>query len=533
MRRLSILCALMAVVIAAGAACVAPAIATPHSGATCANVDTWTSGAGDTLWTTGGNWSTNAPPTSTEAAVLPTSAADNVELTGDASICALEMDAQSSLLIDAGKTLTTSTLVDITGGPASNAYTSLSGQISTTDLVVRNGFTDVSEADSNTPVTDSTSTFELEAGAHLLLSDSAVTLETSGLASLGGAGKTHFDSNSTSDSDASAKFKIDTTAQLSGDIDSDGLDVITTPNTVIDTAGHTWAVHGDAFSRFAHGTKITSSTAGGVYAIGNLDHVLVSGTITVASGATLNLKGTGLLTDGRYFKKSGAALATVGGQGTFAWTGGEITGHVDLSPSLTTRASGSGSRDVSDPTFGATVLTNAGSFTLTGGSLIVDDNLDTFVNTGVVKVTGGHFGANSSSAPPIRNASGGHWTFAPSTASSKITAGSFRNAGTLTVAAGKTLVVGNEFQQVSTGTTSFTVSSATTASRLRANRLVLDGTAHVSSAPGFAPRHATITGLLKASSRHGTFAHVRSTTHRRHTAWALKYVHARIDAVLG
>jgi hypothetical protein len=25
---------------------------------------------------------------------------------------------------------------------------------------------------------------------------------------------------------------------------------------------------------------------------------------------------------------------------------------------------------------------------------------------------------------------------------------------------------------------------------------------------------------------------VHSTTHRRHTAWALNYVHARIDAVL-
>ena len=69
--------------------------------------------------------------------------------------------------------------------------------------------------------------------------------------------------------------------------------------------------------------------------------------------------------------------------------------------------------------------------------------MDTFVNTGVVKVTGGHFGANSSSAPPIRNVSGGHWTFAPSsTASSKITDGSFRNAGLLTIAAKKTLAVG-------------------------------------------------------------------------------------------
>jgi hypothetical protein len=534
MRRRSILCTLTAAAAAAALTCTAPATAAqPRVAAACSGSDTWTSLAGDTLWTSGGNWSTNSPPSAAEVAVLPTATADNVDLNTDASICELDMAPASSLLIEAGKTLSAANLVNLTGGPAANAYTSLTGQITTADLHVQDGYTDVSEADSNTPVTESTTTFELDAGAHLLLSDSALTLKVSGLASLGGTGTTHLDSNGTADSDDSAKFDVDTNAHLAGTLDSDGLDVITTPNTVIDTAGHTWTVHGDAFSRFAGGTKIESSAAGGVYAIGNQDHVLVSGPITVAPDTTLNLKGTGLLTDGRYFKKSGAPLATVGGHGTFAWTGGQITGHVNLSPSLTTVASGSGDRDVSDPTFGDSVLTNAGSFTLTDGSVIVDDSKDTFVNTGKVDVTGGHFGANSSDAPAIRNESGAHWTVEPSGAtSSKITDGSFRNAGVLTIAAKTTLLVGNTFRQVSSGSTSFTVSSSTKASRMHAGALSLAGKAHVSSASGYAPKHSTVTGLLHGGSRSGTFSHIESTTHRRNTGWHLKYHGGRVDAVL-
>jgi hypothetical protein len=312
------------------------------------------------------------------------------------------------------------------------------------------------------------------------------------------------------------------------------LDVITTPSSVIDTQDHTWTVHGDAFSRFAAGTTIQSSPAGGVYAIGNQDHVLVSGAINIKHGSTLRLQGSGMVTDGRYFLKTGAASGTLGGAGTLSWTGGEFTGHITLGSSLTTVASGTGGRHVSDPNkFGVTVLTNAGNFKLQGGTVIVDDSLDTLVNKGTVSVTGGHFGANSSSAPAIENASGGHWTVAPSsTSSSTISDGSFRNAGVLTIAAKKTLVVGNTFRQLSTGTTLFTVSSSTTASRLHAGSLVLGGTAHVSSASGYAPHNATVTGLLKGGSRSGTFAHVVSTTHRVHTAWHLKYIGTRVDAIL-
>ena len=533
MRRLTVLCAVTAA--ATALICGPPVAASQPLGTGCAaGTDTWTSQAGDTLWSSGGNWSENAPPTSDQLAVLPTAAADNVELTSDATVCGLEMDAQTGLVIDAGKTLT-SGFVTLTGGPTANAVTELDGQVTaSSDMHVQDGYTVLGAADASTPVTESTATLEVDSGAHFTLSDSAVTLKASGLATLGGSGgTTHFDSNSTSDGDDSAKFEIDATAQLAGNLDSSGLDVISTSSTVIDTADHSWTVHGDAFSRFTGGTKITSSPSGGVYAIGNQDHVLVSGTITVASGATLNLNGTGTLTDGRYFKKSGAALATVSGHGTFAWTGGQITGHVDLAPSLTTVASGSGARHVSDPSFGDTVLTNAGTFTLKDGSLMCDDSKDSFVNTGRVTVTGGRVGANTSSAPPLQNASGGRWVFAPaSTSSSKISNGSFRNAGILTISANKTLVVGNTFRQVSTGTTMFTVSSPTLASRLHAGGLLLGGTAHLSSAAGYTPSHATVTGLLKGGSRSGTFAHVVSTTHRKHTVWHMKYVGARVDAVL-
>jgi hypothetical protein len=510
-----------------------PALAAHRDGPSCAGgPDTWTSLAGDTQWTTGGNWSTNAPPTSDQIAILPTTAADNVELNGDAMVCELQLQPETSLLIDTGHTLTAQA-VDVQGGSALNAYTSLTGQVTTTDLHVQSGYTNVAEADAGTPVIDTTATFELDAGAHLSLADSGVTLRATSLATLGGSGSVaHLDSNSTSDGDDSAKFDVEATAMLGGAVDSSGLDVITTASSIIDTAGHTWTVHGDAFSQFADGTSIRSSTAGGVYAIGNQDHVLLSGTTSVGHGATLRLQGTGMLTDGRYFNQSGAALGTVSGPGTFRWTGGAITGHVDLAASLSTVASGNGARQLSDPTFGRTVVTNAGTLTLQGGSVIVADTKDSFTNTGRVTVTGGHFGANTSSAPPVSNAKGATWTVAPTAATSKLTDGNFRNAGSLIIAAGKTFAVGYGFQQTRTGSTSFTVKSSTVASHLDARGFGLAGTARITSAPGFAPRHATVKRLLKGQFVNGKFGHVVSRTRRAHTAWHLTYTGGFIDAVL-
>jgi hypothetical protein len=48
---------------------------------------------------------------------------------------------------------------------------------------------------------------------------------------------------------------------------------------------------------------------------------------------------------------------------------------------------------------GGTTLKNSDHLTLTGGTVIVDDSADTFVNKGTVSVTGGHVRANASSAP--------------------------------------------------------------------------------------------------------------------------------------
>jgi len=508
--------------------------ARPFTPAACFGAtDVWT-GLSDNSWGTGGNWSTNAPPGADDIAVLPTGTADNVELQSDASICKLEMDPQTSLLVDQGKTLTAES-ASISGGPAANSATSLSGQISTGDLHVADGYTDLAEANAATSVDDSTSTFELDGGAYFTLADSKVTLTASGVATLGGSGQTHFDSSSTSAADDSAKFDVDGTAQVAGALDSNGLDVITTPTSAIDAAGNTWTLHGDAFSRFADGTAIQSSVAGGVLAIGDQDHLLLSGTTTIAAGATLQLQSAGLITDGRYFESDGAGSGTLAGPGAFAWTAGEFSGNITLAKNLTTQAQGSAVRHVSDPNlFGATVLTNAGGFTLQGGSVIVDGSKDSFVNEGNLKVTGGHFGANSSSAPPLKNMTHGHWTITSSAGtSSAIPGGSFWNAGVLTLAPKKTLTVAHTFQQTKSGTTMFTVSSSAAASRIRATTLRLAGTAHVSSARGYKPQHATVAGLLKGGSRKGTFNRVVSTTQRKHTAWHLKYAATHVDALLG
>jgi hypothetical protein len=503
----------------------------PSPGTSCTGTDTWTSEAGDTLWSTGGNWSTNAPPSATELAVLPTATADNVELIASTQVCGLELDAETSLLVDSGQTLTAQSAT-VSGGPSANAYTQLAGQLVTTDLHVTSGHTSLSEADANVTVTDSATTFELDPGAHLVLADAQTNLETTGTATLGGHHvPAYLDSNSTSDGDDSARFLADAAVMLAGDVNSDGLDVITTAATTIDLDRHTWKIVGDAFSRFADGTTLKSTTVGGVLAIGNLNHLLVLGTTSIDVGAALSLQGSGTLSDGRWFAHSSAAPAHLTGAGHFAWANGDISGHVTLDSGLRTQADGSGARVVQTPNTGASTLTNAGKFTLTKGTVIVADSGDSFVNTGTVVVTGGSFGANSSAAPALNNAANAHWTVALTHGAtvSKVIDGSFRNQGTLTVADGTKFAVGNKFQQTSSGIAKLTVGS-TGSSRITAGALSLNGLAHVYSAPGYKPKTATATGLLDGTARSGKFAHVVSTTNRPGTKWHLSYHGARVDA---
>jgi hypothetical protein len=529
------LIAITAFATALAVSCTPGDAATPGPSASCSDTDSWTGNAGDDLWTTAGNWSKNAAPTSTDAVDMPVNTAIGVNLTGSRTICSLNFGASDSLAV-AG-TLTVTNGVTIVGGQQGNG-TSLDTKLVASDIHVEAGLSagGYSGGNPNTPaVAWTTSTLEVDPGAQFGFGLSGVPneLRATGEVTLGGSGGTAaFDSNLSSESDGNAELIAAGNVQLHGPTTSDGLDLTTSSTSTVDLAGQRWSFTGQAFSKFANGTHVTSSTAGGVLAYGALHHLLAMGAVNIGSGATLELDADGVLSDGRWFSSTGPSPATLTGSGVFLWKAGDISGVVNLASGFVTRAAGTAARHIATPNFGNSALTNSGQFTLSGGTVNVGGQHETFTNKASVKVMGGSFGADCSCTPPIDNASGATWTIAPTGASSQVANGSFRNDGLLVIAPKKTLHVGNTFRQTSTGTTKLTVSSSTTASRITSTTELLNGTAHIVSAVGYAPTQATVTGILKATNRTGAFAHVQSTTRRAGTAWHLHYHQARVDAVL-
>lgn len=502
----------------------------PQADPSCSgSTDTWT-GDDDTSWTNGDNWSDDSAPGPDDVAELPRNSV--VELDTTTTACGLELQPKAALQIDAGDSLTTQAATLI-GGPTLTEPTALAGQLDTTDLHVEGGVSTFAAADSATPITLTTATFELDAASRFVLDDSASDVEVTDTAVLGGRYvPAELDSSAASDADDSAKFLVDGTAQLDGDLNSDGLDVVTTPTSVIDTDHHTWKLTGDAFSEFAGGTQITSTIVGGILAFGNENHLIVSGSTSIGVGATLALEGTGTLSDGHWFSATGKA-ATITGGGHFEWANGTIVGTVTLAASMRTQVDGAGKRTVATPNFGSTTLTNAGKLTLTQGTITLADAGDVFTNIGEVSVTGGSFGAGTDLAPPIDNGFGAKWTIALTGGNkvTKVIAGSFRNEGTFIVADNSKLAVGAKFTQSSTGLVKMTA-GANSSARVAAAALSLGGLAHLYSAPGYKPSTATVAGMFSAQTRSGQFAHVASTTNKPGTAWTLKYHGGTVDAVL-
>lgn len=530
-----VLIAAVALFVAVPVGIASPAGAATQPTVSCSGTDVWTGNAGDDLWTTGGNWSTNSPPASSDAVDMPADTAIGVNLNGSATICSLDFGSADSL--GATGTLTVAGGVTVVGGQQGNG-TSLDAKLVASDIHVEAGLTagGFSGGNPNTPaVAWTTGTLEVDPGAQFGFGLSGVPneLRATGRVTLGGSGGTAaFDSNLSSESDGNAELIAAGSVRLAGPTTSDGLDLTTSAATTVNLAGHRWSFTGQAFSKFANGTHVTSSTAGGVLAYGALHHLLALGTVNIGAGATVELDSDGVISDGRWFSSTGPSPATLTGSGIFLWKAGAISGHVNLAAGFVTHATGTGTRNIDTPNFGSSALINSGSFTLSGGTVDVGGQHETFTNKASVRITGGSFGADCSCTPPIHNASGATWTVTPTGSSSQVANGSFRNDGLLVVAAQKTFHVGNTFRQTTTGTTQLTVSSSTSASRVTSTTELLDGTAHIISAVGFAPASATVTGIVKATNRTGTFAHVQSTTRRSGTAWHLTYHQARVDAVL-
>ncbi len=497
---------------------------------------TWDGNGDGFSWSDGANWGGQAPGPDDTAVVPGGDNAPQVEVEASTSTCDLQVGSRVSLTVDTGQTLTAQS-TEVVGGIAGSP-TSLLGDFSADALDVGAGETDYSSVDS-LPTVDEIAVngaFTLQPGSEFRLSDNSVALDVTGTATLGGSGDVaHLDGNSSSDSDASPSFNLDGTLTLAGNVDSDSLDLTPTATSDINLAAHFWNVTADSFARFPDGMSITSSPAGGAMEIAGEYHLLLSGTTSVGTGATLGLGTNAVISDGNWFTNNGV-IGTIAGPGHFSWSGGELVGDLVLGSNLVTVVTGSQMKSVADPNqFGETLVANRGTVDVMAGTLNVQDSKDTFENAGFLTVTGGAVAENASDAPPYLNANGAVWTVDPSSgAVSKMPAASLTNSGTLIVDPEVKLAIGNTFRQTSSGTTDVTISSASSHSTVTASALALSGALHVSSAARYKPRPLlTVKGVLSATgARSGKFARVESLTHRSHTKWRAAYAGKKVNAVL-
>ena len=256
------------------------------------------------------------------------------------------------------------------------------------------------------------------------------------------------------------------------------------------------------------------------------------------------------------------------GAGNFAWSGGTISGNLDVASTITTAISGTATKEVTSPTstptaltlhgvtslagsgelelFGASALSNLGTMTMNtgttvgasvccaspntfsnGGTLIVAAGTGTatttnmqFSNSGTVKVNGGTLAINTigykQTAGSTQLAGGSitaaqQMNIAGGTMSGFGTiTGSVLNGGTVAPSTtGGVLKITGGYNQKSSGTLSSVITGTTPGTKFGqlsvGGKATLAGTLKVSTGNGFVPSHGESFSVLLYHTRSGTF----------------------------
>ena len=241
--------------------CVCVCLAGPISGAGAIGIGiggcsgggksfSWTGEGDGHNWQDAENWSpeTEAPPKAGDSATIQGSEEHEAEPEGaTGSICNLTVEGSDAFLTSSNLTIEGD--LSWEGGQGTHAASELEGVFT---VLGSSAFAHKLSFSQGTITTQGS--LEVEGGTDLVLADESAKLIANGPVEAGtgpggilGEG-THIDSNQASGGDSNAKFLVNDTLALDGDLEGAQLDLNLGPHGILDLGGHTLTLPGESFS---------------------------------------------------------------------------------------------------------------------------------------------------------------------------------------------------------------------------------------------------------------------------------------------
>jgi len=193
--------------------------------------------------------------------------------------------------------------------------------------------------------------------------------------------------------------------------------------------------------------------------------------VTLASNLQIQSGTTVLLAGNAGFFGPGSFT----GAGNFAWSGGTISGNLDVGNTITTTISGTTAKELTSPTTTPTALTLHGVTSLAGSGELELFGTTTLSNLGTLTMnTGTTVGASVCCAAPDTFSNGGTLIVAAGTGSATTTNMQFSNSGTVKVNGG-TLAINTLGYKQTAGSTQLAGGSVTAQKQMNINKGTLSG----------------------------------------------------------
>ena len=229
------------------------------------------------------------------------------------------------------------------------------------------------------------------------------------------------------------------------------------------------------------------------------------GTVNFDLGATITLGSSMQIQTGTTLTLAGSPSSTFFGPGSFtgagnfAWTGGTISGNLDVASTITTTISGTAAKELTSPTTTPTALTLHGVTSLAGTGELELFGTTTLSNLGTMTLkTGTTVGASVCCAAPDTFSNGGTLNVAAGTGTATVTNMQLSNSGTVKVNGG-TLAINTLGYKQTAGSTQLAGGSVTAQKQMNISKGTLSGfgtiTGSVLSGGTVAP--STTGGVLK------------------------------------
>jgi hypothetical protein len=170
-----------------------------------------------------------------------------------------------------------------------------------------------------------------------------------------------------------------------------------------------------------------SVSGGGTLLVDQGAQLTLASNMSVGAGSTITLTGNASFLGPGTFK----------GAGTFSWTGGTISGNLDVAAAIHTKISGSGTKTLTSPSTRPTALVLHGPTTVTDTGDVDLTGTTSLVNQGSLTMTPGAMISGSvCCANPVHVTNSGTLTVAAGSGTASITNLAFTNGGTVKITSG-------------------------------------------------------------------------------------------------